>query len=97
MSKQPYRDYKRERLLESPERKRARNERTKARNKLIREGKRAVGDGKVVNHKKPLSKGGSTDKSNLSTHTKKQSNKEGGNLQTRAQKGKRHPKSIGRK
>lgn len=97
MSKQPYRNYERERLLESPQRKAARNERTKARNKLITQGKRAVGDGKVVNHKKPLSRGGSTASSNLGTHSNKQSHTEGGKLQTKAQKGKRHPKSIGRK
>lgn len=92
MSKQPYRDYARERKNESPERKKARNERTKLRNKLIREGKRAVGDGVVVNHKKPLSKGGSTSRSNINYHSDKASDKQGGNLQTRAQKGKRHPK-----
>lgn len=87
------RNYTRERLLESPERKQARSDRTNMRNKLIREGKRKVGDGKVVNHKVPLSKGGSTARSNLSVHTQKQSNKEGGRVQTRAQKGIRHASS----
>jgi ribosomal protein S17 len=92
MSKQPYRDYTRERLNESPARKAARNERTKMRNQLIRDGKRKVGDGVVVNHTKPLSKGGSTARSNISYHSDKASDKQGGNLQTKAQKGKRHPK-----
>lgn len=39
--------------------------RNKARREAIKEGKVRVGDGKEIDHKKPLSKGGSTDKSNL--------------------------------
>lgn len=39
--------------------------RNKARRQLMAEGKVAKGDGKEVDHKKPLSKGGSKARSNL--------------------------------
>ena len=42
-----------------------RSERNKARALLMKEGKVHKGDGKDVDHKKPLSKGGATTKSNL--------------------------------
>ena len=42
-----------------------RSERNKARALLMKEGKVHKGDGKDVDHKKPLSKGGTTTKSNL--------------------------------
>lgn len=42
-----------------------RAERNKARAMLMKEGKVKKGDGKDVDHKKPLSKGGTTTRSNL--------------------------------
>ena len=42
-----------------------RAERNKARAMLMKEGKVHKGDGKDVDHKKPLSKGGATTKGNL--------------------------------
>ncbi len=59
------RDYKQEARAESPERKKQRAERNAARRKLEKEGKVHKGDGKHVDHKKPLSKGGSNKRSNL--------------------------------
>ena len=44
--------------------------RNKARAMLEREGKVHKGDGKDVDHKKPLSKGGTTTKSNLRVKSK---------------------------
>lgn len=45
--------------------KKKRAKRNLARRQLMKEGKVKVGDGKDVDHKKPLSKGGSTKRSNL--------------------------------
>lgn len=59
------RDYKQERLSESPERKKHRAERNAARRKLLEEGLVHKGDGKDVDHKRPLSKGGSNSRKNL--------------------------------
>lgn len=84
----PDRDYRRERLAERPERRKERAKRNKARRELMREGKVRKGDGKVVNHKKPLSKGGGTGRKNLEVQSKAASNREGGKLQPRAGKAK---------
>lgn len=60
------RDYKKEQKYDSkPEVKKRRALRNKARRQLEREGKVHKGDGKDVDHKKPLSKGGSASRSNL--------------------------------
>ena len=62
------RDYKKELNWEKtskPKRVKQRAERNKARAILATEGKVKKGDGKDVDHKKPLSKGGKTTKSNL--------------------------------
>jgi len=60
------RDYKKERKYDGkPEVKARRAARNRARYKLMKEGKVSKGDGKDVDHKKPLSKGGSTKRSNL--------------------------------
>lgn len=48
----------------SPEEVRKRVARNKARRAAIRAGEAHVGDGTEVNHKRPLSRGGSTAKSN---------------------------------
>jgi len=66
------RDYKKERKYDSkPEVKARRAARNRARYKLMKEGKVSKGDGKDVDHKKPLSKGGSTKRSNLKATTAK--------------------------
>lgn len=80
------RDYTKERLAESPKRRKDRAKRNKARRELMREGKVAKGDGKVVNHKRPLSKGGSTRRSNLAVQSDKASDREGGRLQPKSGK-----------
>ena len=62
------RDYKKELNWEhkkKPKRVKDRTERNKARSIMASEGKVSKGDGKDVDHKKPLSKGGKTTKSNL--------------------------------
>ena len=61
------RDYKRENLLynSKPEQIKNRTERTQARRDAIADGTVKKGDGKDLDHKKPLSKGGSNSKSNL--------------------------------
>lgn len=80
------RDYQAEYARESTERKKNRAKRNKARREMIREGKAHVGDGKVVNHKKALSKGGGTGRSNLEMQGRKASNSEGGRLQPKSGK-----------
>ena len=62
------RDYKKELNWEKtskPKRVKERASRNKARAILAAEGKVKKGDGKDVDHKKPISKGGKTTKSNL--------------------------------
>lgn len=59
------RDYKQEYAAESPQRKRQRAARNRARYQLMKEGLVKRGDGKHVDHKKPLSKGGSNSRRNL--------------------------------
>jgi hypothetical protein len=59
------RNYKQERLSETPERKHQRVLRNAARRKLLAEGMVHKHDGKDVDHKHPLSKGGSNSKRNL--------------------------------
>jgi hypothetical protein len=62
------RNYKAELAWEhkhKPERVKERAERNAARKTMVDEGKAHKGDGKDVDHKTPLSKGGSTSRSNL--------------------------------
>jgi 5-methylcytosine-specific restriction endonuclease McrA len=80
------RDYTKERLAERPERVKERAKRNKARRELMREGKVAKGDGKVVDHKKPLTKGGSTARSNLRVQSAKASHSQGAKLQPKSAK-----------
>lgn len=75
------RDYTKERLAESAERRKKRAMRNKARREALREGKAKKGDGTVVHHKVPLSKGGSNTKSNRVIQSRKESDREGGRLQ----------------
>jgi 5-methylcytosine-specific restriction endonuclease McrA len=82
------RDYTKERLAERPERVKERAKRNKARRELMREGKVSKGDGKVVDHKRPLTKGGSTARANLKVQSAKASHSQGGKLQPKAGKAK---------
>ncbi len=60
------RDYKQEdKYKETPAQIHARVLRNKARRELLKEGKVHIGDGKEVDHIRPLSKGGSGARSNL--------------------------------
>ena len=59
------RNYKKENENYGKKTKKQRAERNRARAKLMKEGKVHKGDGKEVDHKKPLSKGGSGKRSNL--------------------------------
>lgn len=61
------RDYKREyeKYQGTPEQRAARSERTVARNKANADGTTHKGDGKDLDHRIPLSKGGTSSKSNL--------------------------------
>jgi len=76
------RDYVRERLTESKARKEARNARGRARTALGLK----VGDPRTVQHKKPLSKGGSNAKSNLSTTSNSKNSRQGGKMGSRTGK-----------
>lgn len=71
------RDYKREYQLfhGKPEQVKKRSDRNKARRKLGLK----KGDGKEVDHKKPLSQGGSNNKNNLSVVTNKKAQRKEGN------------------
>ena len=60
------RDYKKENIYKSkPDQIKKRVLRNKARRQAIKEGKVKVGDGTSVEHKKPLSKGGTNSNGNL--------------------------------
>lgn len=61
------RDYRREydNYQGKPEQIRNRAKRNAARAEMVRAGRAKKGDGKDVDHKQPLSKGGSTSKTNL--------------------------------
>lgn len=66
------RDYKKELNWEKtkkPKRVKDRAERNKARSIMEKAGKVSKGDGKDIDHKKPLSKNGKTIKSNLRVQT----------------------------
>ena len=76
------RNYVRERLNESKERKEQRKARGRARTALgLKDG-----DPRTVQHKKPLSKGGSNSKSNLTTTSYKKNSSQGGKMGNRAGK-----------
>ena len=76
----------------SPARKKARAARNKARREAEREGKVRKGDGKHVDHKKPLSQGGSTDKSNTRVISGKANTKSGGAIGGKRSSGGGRPK-----
>jgi len=89
------RDYRRENLLynSKPEQRKNRSERTMARNEAIKEGRVSRGDHQDIDHIKPLSKGGSTAKSNTrvvsaSTNRSFSRNADGSMKSQRSKKGK---------
>jgi 5-methylcytosine-specific restriction endonuclease McrA len=63
------RDYSKQKVNDDKNAKN-RAKRNKARRQLTREGKVSKGDGKDVDHKRALSKGGSTSRSNLRVTSK---------------------------
>jgi len=77
-SKNYKRDYKKELASEKPARVKARAKRNKARRQLMKEGKVKKGDGKHVDHKKPLRKGGSTARKNLRVRSASKNSSENG-------------------
>lgn len=88
MAKASSRNYTRERLNEDPQRVKDRAKRNKARRELMREGVVRKGDGRVVDHKVPLSRGGGTGRSNLRPQSKTSSDSQGGKIQPKSAKAK---------
>lgn len=89
------RDYKKEvaKYTSRPEVVKKRVEQNKARREMEREGLVKKGDGKDVDHRVPLSKGGSSDRSNLrvvpaSSNRSFSRNKDGSLKNQRSRKGK---------
>lgn len=80
------RNYKQERLNETKARKEARKARGRARYAMEKAGRVKKGDGKTVEHKKPLSRGGSNAKSNLATKSNSANSRDGGRMGNRAGK-----------
>jgi hypothetical protein len=72
----------------SSARKKARAERNRARRKAIREGRAKVGDGTVVDHKTPISKGGGKN-SKTRVQSRKASDKQGGRMSAAKRKRKK--------
>lgn len=64
----------------SPEQKKNRAARNKARREAMRDGKVRKGDGKDIDHKVPLSKGGSTSSSNTRVRDKASNRKAGSSM-----------------
>jgi hypothetical protein len=79
------RDYVAERKREPASRRKDRAARNKARLAAIARGDAKVGDGTVMHHVKPLSKGGSRSGRTVK-QTQRASNAEGGRLQPKAAK-----------
>jgi len=71
------RDYKKEyrRYHGKPEQRKRRSKRNKARRKMAKKGRVKKGDGKEVDHRVPLSKGGSNHESNLRVTSRKANRK----------------------
>lgn len=78
------RDYKKEykEFHGKPEQIKNRAKRTMARKQLMKEGRVRKGDGKEVDHIKPLSKGGSNHKSNLRVVSRSTNRKKGAKYST---------------
>jgi 5-methylcytosine-specific restriction endonuclease McrA len=86
MAKKP--DYKKiyKKYHASRKAKKARAARNKARRMMVRAGKVRKGDGKEVDHKRPLSKGGTSRRKNLRVISRKKNRRAGQKLATAARK-----------
>jgi hypothetical protein len=93
MAAERNRDYKRERLLEKPERRKKRALRNKARRLMMRKGKATKGDGKDVDHIKALRNGGTTTPSNIRLRSAKANRADNGGTGGRPKKPKAIPRS----
>lgn len=71
----------------TPEQKKKRAMRNKARRDALREGKVSKGDGKEIDHKKPLRSGGTNAKSNLRVRDKSANRADNGGRGGRKKKG----------
>lgn len=63
-----------------------RSTRNKARRKLEAEGRVSKGDGKEVNHKRPLSSGGTNSSKNLQVTSRKKNRQDGAKIANRRKK-----------
>ena len=70
-----------------------RSERNKARRILTKEGRLKKGDGKEVDHKRPLSKGGTNSKRNLTVTTRKANRRRGAAIANANKRTKRKTKT----
>lgn len=82
------RDYKKiyKKYHSSRKAKKARAARNKARRQMVKAGRVRKGDGKEVDHKRPLSKGGSNGKKNLRVVKRKKNRQDGQKLSVKARK-----------
>ena len=80
------RNYTRERLNETKARKEQRKARGRARTAMQKAGKVKKGDGKTVEHKKPLSRGGGNGRKNLTVKSNSANSRQGGKMGNRAGK-----------
>lgn len=80
------RNYVQERKTETKARKEARKARGRARYALEKAGRVKKGDGKTVEHKKPLSKGGTNARKNLGVKSNSANSRDGGRMGNRAGK-----------
>lgn len=78
-----------DRSQSSPQAIKRRSARNKARRQLEKEGKVKKGDGKHVNHKKPLSQGGSNSRKNMEVTSAKENWSEGRKVSAANQKRKK--------
>lgn len=83
------RNYKQERLAESPKRKKDRAERNKARRQAMKKEQVKKGDGKHIDHKKPLRQGGRTTASNTRVRSASANSSDNGHRKGEKQKRKR--------
>ena len=86
-------DSKRQRAYNSkPEQKKKRAMRNKARRQAIKDGRVSKGDGKDIDHKTPLSAGGSNAKSNTRVKSRSSNRKAGGSIGGKRSSGGGRPK-----
>lgn len=83
------RNYTKERLTETKKRKEDRKARGRARYAMIKKGKAKKGDGKHVDHKRPLRKGGTNAKKNLRVRSAKANSSDNGHKKGEKQKRKK--------